>query len=309
MDIQIRVESAEELDCDLTSALARVAFQKNGAELSSPRFAWTYREGYERPIIISAYANAAKVGQLACFIKTFGLAQRMRKAAELVDLFVSPEVRGFKIASRLYQEMHKILLGENIDIMFAYANEGASVLNRRFFAMEEVTQLPVRMGLSLLPASLGSPDGIKLIEDHREIAVACVSCAGTGSQGGVQLNRSELQARIGSPIHRYLCATDGNTAIIASPRVIRSVPLLLVCATFSTTRARKKDTGAMIAKLSRAAGRRVFLYAGWNDALALENGYPLPERVLRGKFLIQSNCLNSRRDSIGRFELLDVDYG
>ena len=87
------------------------------------------------------------------------------------------------------------------------------------------------------------------------------------------------------------------------------MPLLLVCATFSTTRARKKDTGAMIAKLSRAAGRRVFLYAGWNDALALENGYPLPERVLRGKFLIQSNCLNSRRDSIGRFELLDVDYG
>ena len=311
MDIRIRRESAAELDPALTAALAREAFQKHGPELSAERFAWTYRQGYDRSAIVSAFADGAKIGQLACFFKTFTADGRKRVAAEFADLFVSPESRGFKVASSLYKEMQKAVASEGADIMFAYANEGASILNRRFFGMEEVTQLPARLGVCLPGAGLRSKTNITVHQSIDDIASACADCAGSDRRGGVVLNGDELRKRISSPVHRYLCATDGNSAILASARIIRSVPLLFICGTFSRqgTGQDQRATGAMIQGLCRTAGRQLFLYVGWNDAVGLSSGFAVPERLLKGKFLIQSNCLNSRRDSVGRFELLDVDYG
>ena len=307
MNITVRTETADELDAPLTSSLARRAFLKDGPELSEERFAWTYRQGYERATIVSAFADGSKAGQLACFFKTFIAGGQRRTAAELVDLFVSPEYRGFKVASSLYKEMQKVVASEGADIMYAYANEGASVLNKRFFGMEEVTQLPARLGFALPGARTSG--NFKIFEQTNEIASACASCFGFG-QGGVEMTCEELRRRISSPIHRYLCVTDGDTAILASPRVIRSLPVLLVCATFSkrTDKPQAAATRVMIANLCRTAGRTAFLYLGWNDSVGFSNGFGLPERLLKGKFLIQSNCLNSQRASIGRFEILDVDY-
>lgn len=311
MDISIRIETAEQLDPVLTSSLARQAFQKDGPELSAERFAWSYRRGYERATIVSAFADDAKVGQLVCFFKSFFIGGQEHTAAEFVDLFVSPDFRGFKVASSLYKEMHKVVTNEGADILFAYANEGASVLNRRFFGMEEVTQLPGRAGIIVPFAAARSAAKITVHRKAEDIAATCADCAGSGNLGGVELTEEELLRRIGSPVQQYLCATDGNTAILASPRIIRTVPLLLICATFSRRGATpdRRTIGAMIESLCRAAGRKAFLYVGWNDAVGRSNGFAIAERLLKGKFLIQSNCLNSRRDAIGRFEILDVDYG
>lgn len=311
MDISIRIETAEQLDPVLTASLAQQAFQKDGPELSAQRFLWSYRQGYERATIVSAFADDAKVGQLVCFFKTFFVHGQKHTAAEFVDLFVSPEFRGFKVASSLYKEMQKVVANEGADVLFAYANEGASVLNRRFFGMEEVTQLPARMGYCLPFAATRSAVNITVQQNVDLVASTCSDCQGPGHEGGVELTREELRKRISSPIHRYLCASDGETAILASPRIIRSVPLLLICATFSRRGATpdRQTTRAMIESLCRAAERHAFLYVGWNDAVDLSNGFPVPERLVKGKFLIQSNCLNSRRDGIGRFEILDVDYG
>ncbi len=311
MDITIRNETADQLDAALTSTLAREAFQKDGPELSADRFSWSYRQGYDRLTIMSAFAEGLKVGQLVCLFKTFVVDGREHLAAEFIDLFVSPEFRGFKVASSLYKEMQKTVVEAGADILFAYANEGASVLNRRFFGMEEVTQLPARIGFCLPYPASSSRTGLAVLQNINDIASACAACSGPANIGGVHLTREELLKRISSPVHQYLCATDGEIAILASPRIIRSVPLLLICATFSRRRgaAKKQATAEIIETLCRAAGRRAFLYLGWNDAVGFSNGLRVSERLLKGKFLIQSNCLNSRRDGIGRFEILDVDYG
>ncbi len=306
MDIDIRVETADEFDATLTSALAREAFRKHGPELSAERFSWTYGEGYDRVTVVSAFADGFKIGQLACFFKTFVVAGKVHDAAELADLFVSPQYRGFKVASSLYREMKKVIAAEGVGLMFAYANEGASILNRKFFDMEEVTQLPARFGFAS-PFRSGSGD-VVVHTDVAQIAEACIRCADR-TVGGVELSYEQLRSRLGSPVFSYLCATDGEVAVIASPRVIRSVPLLLICATFGRQAAARNATGAMTDRLCHAAGRRAFLYPGWNDAVALSGGFSVPQRLLKGKFLIQSNCLDGMRSGIGRFEMLDVDYG
>lgn len=309
MNIDIRIEKLDEFDTGLSSALARDAFQKQGPELSAERFFWTYRQGYDRIAIVSAFADGVKVGQLACFFKNFIVGGTAHTAAEMVDLFVCQQYRGFKIASAIFKKMSEVMAAEGADVVFAYANEGASVLNRKFLGMEEVTRLPVRMGL-FSPFRFGSTGGkITLHTDIDAIAEACIRCSGR-ARSGVDLSFEQLRNRLGSPVRRYLCATDGAVAILASPRVVRSVPLLLICATFGRkSDADRASVGAIVDHLCRAAGRRIFLYAGWNDAVRLSAGFAIPERLLKGAFQIQSTCLNSRRDGIGRFEMLDVDYG
>lgn len=309
MNIDIRTERLDEFDIELSSALAREAFQKHSPQLSAERFFWTYRQGYDRVAIVSAFADGAKVGQIACLFKSFIVGDIAHTAAEMIDLFVSPKYRGFKIASEIFKEMSKVMAAEGADFVFAHANEGASVLNRKYLGMEEFTRLPVRMGVAS-PFRFGSTGGkITLHTDLDAIAEACIRCTDR-SLGGVVLSAEQLKNRIGSPVQRYLCATDGEIAVLASPRVVRSIPLLLICATFGgKSRADHASVGAIIARLCQAAGRRIFLYVGWNDTVRLSAGFNLPERLLKGGFQIQSNCLNSRRDGIGRFEMLDIDYG
>lgn len=89
------------------------------------------------------------------------------------------------------------------------------------------------------------------------------------------------------------------------------MPLLLICATYRRQGAAppKGSTGALITSSCRAAGCKAFLYVDWNDAVGLCSGFGVPGRLLKGKFLIQSNCLDSSRGGIGRFEMLDVYHG
>jgi GNAT superfamily N-acetyltransferase len=311
MNLGFRMETAEQLDPVLTSSLARKAFGKSGPELSADRFSWSYRHGYEETVIMSAFADDAKVGQLVCLFKTVVVSGQKRIAAEFVDLFVTPEFRGFKVASGLYKEMQTVIRNRGADVLYAYANEGASVLNRRFFGMEDVTQLPARIGFRYPLSGTRSAADIAVHQTLDAIASACADCAGSEALGGVELTRDKLLKRIGSPVTRYVCATDGDLAVLASPRMIRSVSLLLICATFSRQGASpsKRSMAAIVDSLCRTAGRHVFLYVGWNDAIGWSTGFGVPERLLKGKFLIQSNCLNSQREGIGRFEMLDVDYG
>lgn len=311
MTAEIRFEDTEDLDPVRTSALARSAFHKSGPELSPERFAWTYREGYDRTKIVSAYADGQKVGQLAAFFKTVDIGGERQTAAELVDLFVTPEFRSFQIVSSLYKELRKAVVSEGASLIYAYANDAASLLNKRFFKMEEVTQLPARMGLSAGILSLSSGSGIVIHRDKDAMASLHADLSGGDGGGGLAWTRDQFRRRISSPIYRYAMASDGDVAILASPRVIRSVPVLLICATFTRG---GKTTGsrsipALVASLCKATRRNLYLHVGWNDAIGFDRGFTLPDKALRGKFLMQSNFLNSRRDGIRRFELLDVDYG
>jgi GNAT superfamily N-acetyltransferase len=309
MDIDIRIERPEELRAELTSGLATEAFEKDGPALSAARFSWTYGGGYDDVSIVSAFANGTKIGQLGCLFKTFVLDGSECTSAELVDLFVSPQYRSTKVASLLYRDMKKVVAAKDAQLMFAFANAGASVLNKRYFKMDEATSLPLRLGFPSRLGFSGSGSSVTVLKEIERIAQACIECASFDG-GGVKLTVEQLRNRISSPVHHYVCATNGEIAILASPRVIRSIPVLLICATFAAKKAQNPDTvPPLVRSLCRVTGRRAYLYAGWNDAIGMRNGFGLPERLSRDKFVIQSNFLGRSRKSIARFELLDVDYG
>lgn len=309
MEIDIRIEKPEELEAELTSRLASEAFEKDSPALSAARFSWTYGGGYDDVSVVSAFANGMKIGQLGCLFKTFVLDGAECTSAELVDLFVSPQYRSTKVASLLYRDMKKIVATKDAQLMFAFANAGASVLNKRYFKMDDATSLPLRLGFPSLLGLSASSSSVTVLTDIERIAQACVECA-SFDDGGVKVTIEQLRNRISSPVHNYVCVTDGEIAILASPRVIRSLPVLLICATFAAKNVQHPNTmSALIRSLCRATGQRAYLYVGWNDAIAMRNGFGLPERFSRDKFVIQSNFLARSRKSVGRFELLDVDYG
>jgi|SynMetStandDraft_2_1070026.scaffolds.fasta_scaffold01755_2 GNAT superfamily N-acetyltransferase len=309
MNIEVRAETLEEFDGRVTSRLALQAFDRSGPELSSDRFLWAYRHGYERVIIISAFSDGTKIGQLVCFSKKVLLAGRFLKAAELVDLFVSPEFRGFKVASSLYAKMRETLEREGTEIVYAYANERASYMNRRYLSMEEATPLPAYAGVHF-NFPVFNRSGITIHKDLDQIAETCTSHTRPTSRAGLIITREQLVRRLSSPMYNYLSASNGEVAIIGSPRIIRSVPVLLVCATFTNLQLppNKKTIRALTGALCRAAERRIFFYAGWNDAFNFKHGARIPDSLLKGKLLIQSNWMNSRRQDFDRFELIDIDY-
>lgn len=309
MDIEIRIEPVETLDAVHTADLAQGAFGKSRPELSPKRFDWTYREGYPGTALVSAYLDGRKIGQLAAFFKTVHLNGEMRRAAELVDLFVAPAFRSFQVVSALYKALRTSVQAAGADLIYAYANEAASVLNKRFFRMEEVTQLPVRAGLT--SGLTGMAGGITLLEELREMVAFIDRNRRDDGRDGIGWSGEAFRRRLGSPIYRYACATDGQAALIGSPRIIRSVPVLLVVASFALQGrdVAPQAVARLLARLALWARRPLFLYAGWNDAVPFRCGYSVPAPYLKGKFLMQSNFLNSERPQLGRFELLDVDYG
>ncbi|TPP05892.1 GNAT family N-acetyltransferase [Rhizobium glycinendophyticum] len=309
MTLKIHVEEPLALNAELTSNLASLAFQKDGPALSAQRFAWTYTRGYDDVKVVSAFSDGSKIGQLGCLFKTFVLNDRECTAAELVDLFVSPDYRSTKVASLLYKEMKTIVAQKDAQLIFAYANAGASVLNRRHFRMDEATSLPVRLGLAP-PLSFLRPGRLVSVRNDIEgVAQACIQCA-SPEASGIRLSLEQMKRRISSPVYRYLCATDGEVAILASPRIIRSVPLLLICATFAPARVgSSRSIRHLVHSLCRATSQSAYLYVGWNDAIGQGPGLGMPERLLKDKFVIQSNFLAQNRNRIERFELLDVDYG
>ncbi len=298
-----------EFDGRMTSHLAYQAFGRIGPELSSERFSWAYKSGYDRVTIISAFTDGIKIGQLVSFSKTLCLAGRSVQAAELVDLFVSPEFRGVKVAGKLYKTMRDTLEYEGIAVFYTYANERASYLNRRHLCLEESTQLPAYIGLHTNLRTSKQSD-VTINETVDEIAAACIARTNAGSQTGVTVTAEQLARRISSPIHKYISAHYGDVAIIGSPRIVKSVPLLLICATFTKLNRppEKKTVRMLTSALCGASDRKFFLYAGWNDSFKFDHGFRVPGSFFQGRLVIQSNFLDSRRNDFGRFELIDLDY-
>lgn len=309
MNIEVRAESLKEFDAWITSRLASESFDKRAPELSADRFSWAYRFGYEHVTIIAAFSEGTKIGQLVCFSKTTRLSGEPLQVAELVDLFVSPVFRGLKVAGKLYEKMRETLEGEGTKIFYTYANERASSLNRRYLCMEETTPLPIFLGFHINRLSFKRSD-IKVDKNIDQIVETCIGRYNPTSENGLKITKEQLARRISSPIFKYICAYNGEVAILGSPRVIRSVPILLVCATFTTLHPPpdKKTVRALMAALCRATERNIFLYAGWNDAFNFQQGVRVPNRLLKGKLIIQSNWINSRRKDFRRFELIDIDY-
>jgi hypothetical protein len=311
LGITLKVESVGEFDAAKTSELACRAFGKSGAELSLERFKWTVEDGYDQVIVASAFADGEKIGQAAAILKRFSCNGNVERVAELVDLFVSPDHRDFATVSAIYRKLKAALEAEQITRIYTYPNPGARLLNRRFFGLNQFEVLPIQLGLSTGIAWGRGASDISVLNEIDEMVAEYDRIAGRQSGDGLFWGKEPFRRRISSPVHRYLMASDDTFALLASPRRIRGVKVLLISAIFQRESQSPGSgrTRALLSKLCAATGMRLFLYAGWNRQAAFRPGLAVPRFLQGNVFSLQSNFLVSHKDEVPKVELIDLDYG
>ncbi|WP_153768013.1 GNAT family N-acetyltransferase [Labrenzia sp. CE80] len=308
MKIKLQIVCEVDFDFDQTSEVACQAFGKETPELSARRFEWTYRSGYKQVLVVSAFSEGKKIGQAGAILKKIYIGEKEHKAAELIDLFVLPDVKDFRVVSEIYRKLKSEIKSRNIFLIYTHPNKKSLILNKRFFKLNQITVLPIKVGFRRIFIREKSNKKFKIYR-----GVECIS------KEIIKINKSficifdqmDMRKRIDSPVHSYFLVSDGNLGFLCSPRTIRGVKILLVCATYcqSPEIVSKAEICDALAISCKVAKRFAYVYVGWNRVLGNGFGFHLPRRWSSNKFSIQSNFVGEHLQDIEKFEIIDLDYG
>ncbi len=305
METGLRIAEETSFDFDETSRLAVSAFGKDSHALSAERFRWTYETGYDDVLVLSAFMDGRKIGQFVAVLRDIHIGKERHKAAELIDLFVSPDHRKRSVIGGLYNGLKDRFDERGIRHIYAYPNEKAAPLNRLYFGLTTFSLLPMRIGVRLPFSRIGGKlqiyeDGGHFYKAYERAFADSLSC----------WDEDSFRRRLSSPIYDYICCGDGNVGFVCSPRDLKGVKILLVCSTYCNDPALFNSGWTMSRLLSQACKRanvRLFLYAGWNHPIDFSPGLAVPKRFMGDKFVVQSNFIGSG-DGISKLELIDIDY-
>ena len=297
-------------DMEATAALARRAFGHAGAALQADRFRWTYEAGFDGAVVVAASDNGEKIGQGAFVFQRVQIAGRQLRAAQFVDLFVDPARRAGGTVRGIYSGLVKQAESREIGLIFATPNPAARDINRKLMGLEDLATIPFRAGV-VLPfrgSQVRSFDAEALAERMGEIEPYFRPMPATRFLWSPQ---ALLRRLTGHPHHRYSLHLSPQAMLVASPRTIRGIPVLLA-ACFLPSGERLLDRHMTRSLLSAAAAfhrRPAFVYAGINTALAAPPGIIVPARV-KPPILLQGRALPSSETAItfDRCELLDFDF-
>jgi predicted N-acetyltransferase YhbS len=297
-------------DMEATAALARRAFGHEADALAADRFRWTYESGFDGAIVMAATHNGDKIGQGAFVFQQVQIAGRRLRAAQFVDLFVDPARRAGGTVRGIYSGLVKQAESREIGLIFATPNPAARDINRKLMGLADLATIPFRAGV-VLPfrgSQLRSFAAEALAERMGEIEPYCQPMPATRFLWSPE---ALVRRLTGHPHHRYSLHLSPQAMLVASPRTIRGMPVLLATC-FLPSGERLLDRPQTRSLLSAAAAfhrRPVFVYAGINTALATPPGLAVPARV-KPPILLQGRALASPDTAIvfDRCELLDFDF-
>lgn len=297
-------------DMEATAALARRAFGHAGDALEAARFRWTYEEGFDGAVVVAASDNGEKIGQGAFVFQQVQIAGRPLPAAQFVDLFVDPARRAGGTVRGIYSGLIREAASRDIGLIFATPNPAARDINRKLMGLVDLATVPFRAGivLPLTSSHVQSFPAEALPERMTEIEPYCRAMPGTRFLWSPAALRRRLT---GHPYNRYSLHLSPEALLVASPRTIRGIPVVLAaCFLPSGDSVLHPD---QVNKLLRAAaalhGRPLFIYAGINTALAALPGRTIPERI-KPPILVQGRTLSDPEANVvfARCELLDFDF-
>ncbi len=303
----IRIVVETDFDFEQTSKLARASFGKRKKTLSADRFRWSYTKGYEQILVLSAMVGDKKVGQVAVVISNINIDEAQCKAAELVDLFVSPENRRRAVSDGLYAGLKKFFAQNDIEYLFTFPNKRAQALNSRHLELEQFSKLPIYIGMRRLFTSARAPKNYRVYDDPADFFEAYALAF---KYGLVDWNADTFTKRLANPLNTYICAGDGNVGFIGSPRKIRGISMLLICGSYCNNVAlfSKRRAAEILSSMCLNEDVRLYLYPGWNRRKPSFPGRMLPAFLGGEKFMIQSNFIE-RPGGVSKLELIDIDYG
>jgi hypothetical protein len=311
----ITVSEETTIDFDITARAATEAFASKEVVFSADRIKWLYERGFSQgTTVVAAYDEHTKVGQIALIRQTIYLNGAPRPAGQLVDLWILKAYRSRQLIRRIYQEVERLCLAQNIRFIVAMPNENSRLLNERFLKLRPALLLQIRAGIGFLrprrPSKLKYSGYLKTLT--KEAAVELLSGFATESaETGLRWDGDTLFERTSDPTCDYAAHATADFLLISSSRKTRGIEYTLLCGFF--IRSEAVITPNCVRELVRAAcrfwKRPFFVYAGVNKALPALPGIALSPR-LRRPMLIQLRSIDADGPDVrfDRFQLIDADF-
>ena len=320
----ITISEEKIVDYEVTARIATEAFGSKNVVFSGQRMKWLYESSFgQGSVVLAVFDGDVKVGQIVLVHQKICSDGVAATATQLVDLFILQAYRSPQLVRRIYQEVERLCLAQNIRFILALPNENAKPLNARFLKLNPLLWLQVRAGLGFWPLGFWPfgfwwPRGSRLKYSGRfksmatQQAIDLLSGFGTpATENGLHWDGDTLFDRLSDPTCDYAVHATADLLLISSSRKTRGLRYALLCGFFVRPQARIKssDTRVLIRAACRLWKHPFFVYAGINDSLPALPGFVLPTR-LRPPMLVQLRDFNTDEPDIrfDRFQLIDSDF-
>ena len=320
----ITISEEKIVDYETTARIATEAFGSKQVVFSAERMKWLYEDSFgQGSTILSAFDDGVKVGQMVLVHQKVCLGGQTVTATQLVDLFVLQAYRSPQLVRRIYKEVERVCLAQNIRFILGLPNENARLLNARFLKLSPLFWLQIRAGVGLgwlgwgwLGLRWPSRSRLKYSGRFKSMtkqdAINLLSGFNTpAAESGLQWDGEILFDRLNDPTCDYAVHATDDLLLISSSRKTRGVRYALLCGFF--VRSQAKVTSKTVRELIGAACRLwkhpFFVYAGVNSSLPALPGHVLPAR-LRPPMLVQLRDFNTDEPDVrfDRFQLIDSDF-
>jgi hypothetical protein len=310
----ITVSEEPTLDFDVTARAATEAFESKDVVFSPDRIKWLYERGFSQgATVVAAYDDEKKIGQIAIIRQTICCNGSYCTAGQLVDLWILKAYRSSQLVRRIYREVERLCLTQNVRFLVAMPNENSRLLNERVLKLKPALLLPVRAGIVIFgsrPRKLqysGHVGGLT-----KQAAVKLFSDFATEpDEIGLRWDGDTLLERTSDPTRGYAAHATSDLLLISCSRKTHGVSYTLLCGFF--TRSGALVTPSCVRQLVRAACRlwkhRIFVFVGVNKKLPTLPGIALSSRV-RSPMLVQLRDIHDDAPAIrfDRFQLIDSDF-
>jgi len=302
------------IDYEETARAAVEAFGFLDVAFRSEQFQWFYERCFSLgTTVVSLRDGNRKIGQCAMVHQLVLMNGIYEPAAQLVDLFIIEQFRSKDSLRQLYGEVEHQCVARKIRFALGMPNATALSVNAHFFKMEPFLWLPIRMGLAVpsRPSTLVHSGPFQLMT--KEEAIGLFAGYRTPSdENGVPWDEERLYQRLCGPSYSYGVHATNELLLISSPRSSRGVNYTLLCGFFvrAGVPVARGIAGALVRASCHLWKRPLFVYIGFNNALAHIPGIPLPHRLRPSPMLLQLRDFQPERPAprFDRYQPLDFDF-
>jgi hypothetical protein len=310
----ITVSCEEAIDYGETARAAAEAFGPHHISFDPKQFQWSYERCFSLgTTVVTLRVGGRKIGQCAMVRQLVLMNGVYEPAAQLVDLFIVREFRSKDCLRQLYGEVKRQCALQKIRFALGMPNARAVAVNAHFFKMQPFLWLPIRIGLSapFRSSTLTFSGPFQLIK--REDAVELFARYRTPwGESGLRWDEEKLYQRLCSPSYSYGVHATKDLLLISSPRMSRGIKYVLLCGFFVRPDAplSRGNAGALVRASCQLWQRPLFVYVGFNNAVAGIPGFPLPRRLRPSPMLLQLRDFQPERPAprFDRYQPLDFDF-
>jgi hypothetical protein len=310
----ISVSEDHDIDYELTARLATEAFASPDVTFSADRLRWFYEQSFSRgTVILAIFHEGIKVGHAALVKQSIMVNGAERSAAQFVDLFILRKYRSRTSLKKIYQEIEKQCRTRDIRCLLAMPNDKAAPVNIFFLKLDPFLMLPIRCGISLLPAGSAPLEFSGPLETlEKSEAVALFSRFDTSAfENGLKWNAEHLYRRLTGPGSSFGVHATRDLLLISSQRSRKGINYTLLCGFFARPEARvsTSDLRNLVRAACRLWRRAIFVYVGINDSLPDMPGTALPDRLRPSPMHLQLRDFQPGEPfELNRFQLIDFDF-